>query len=288
MRSTLFLLLCISMISLSWAQERVHSGVMYQPSDTIYSPIYGVEAQILEGWYGVLPQDTELFLLTSDRGDDTQIFVRASENTSENIQQSWQEGLELTNNLKVVVTDSVQYRGDVMYADVKVAGTSTGNYQAYVEAKCGAYGKCVVFFLISQANNFDELKEQLTQIVDNTTLKKPSENTRYDDFNWQEFLSGKYLASINQRNYKNQKEINEVHLKKDGKFRSRIEQRGMVDQKKSEYWGNNKGEWSIEGSGKEATLVLNFKKHEPLQIGLVIDEDKIYLNGQRFYAMYDQ
>ena len=270
------------------AQERVHPGVMYQPGDTIYSPIYGVEAQIPEGWYGVLPQDTELFLLTSQQDGDTRVFIRASENSLENIQQGWREGLVLTDNLKVVVTDSIKQRGDIMYADVDVVGANPENYSAYVEARCGAYGKCVGFFLTSRASNFEKFKQQLSALVDNTVLKEPGESTRYANFDWLTFLSGKYLASINQGNYKNRKDVNEVHLQADGKFRSRIEQRGMVDREKGEYWGNNKGTWQVEGSGKEATLVLNFKKHDPLQINLSIDQDQIFLNGQRFFVMYDK
>lgn len=270
------------------AQERVHPGVMYQPGDTIYSPIYGVEAQVPEGWYGVLPQDTELFLLTSQQDGDTRVFIRASENSLENIQQGWREGLVLTDNLKVVVTDSIKQRGDIMYADVDVVGANPENYRGYVEARCGAYGKCVGFFLTSRASNFEKFKQQLSALVDNTVLKEPGESTRYANFDWLTFLSGKYLASINQGNYKNRKDVNEVHLQADGKFRSRIEQRGMVDREKGEYWGNNKGTWQVEGSGKEATLVLNFKKHDPLQINLSIDQDQIFLNGQRFFVMYDK
>jgi len=292
MRYTIYLSFVIislsGILSAAHAQERVHPGVMYQPGDTIYSPIYGIQAQVPEGWYGVLPQDTELFLLTSQKDGDTRILVRASENSVANIQEGWQEGLALTDNLKVVVTDSIKRRGDIMYADVDIVGANPENYQAYVEARCGAYGKCVGFFLTSRDKNFNQFKQQLSALVDNTVLKEPGESTRYANFDWLTFLSGKYLATINQRNYKRRREINEVHLQADGDFRSRIEQRGLVDREKGEYWGNNKGTWQVEGSGKEATLVLNFKKHDPLRVNLVIDQDQIFLNGQRFFVMYDK
>ena len=281
-------IICLSTLHLSWAQNRVRPGILYHPGDTIAAPLYGIEAQIPEGWYGLLPQDAELFLLTSSKDNDSRVFVRASDNTYENLQQGWKEGLVLTENLQIVVNDSIKYRGEVMYADVDIIGKLPRNYKAYVEAKCGDYGKCVGFFLQAEAGVFEKLKKEMMEMVDQTVLKEPGMTNIYDSFNWEKFLTGKYLVKFDQRNYKNNRNANELWLNEDGEFRSRVEQKGLIDEEKSEYWGKNKGAWKIEGKGQQATLILSFQKHEPLQIELTIEEDKIYLNDQRYYVMHIQ
>jgi len=287
LRLTVFIsIFCLGNLHFLHAQNRVRPGILYHPGDTIVAPLYGIEARVPEGWYGLLPQDTELFLLTSTKDNDSRVFVRASDNTYENLQQGWKEGLVLTENLKVVVNDAVKYRGEVMYADVDIVGDLPRNYKAYVEAKCGEYGKCVGFFLQAEAGIFEALKKEMMEMVDQTVLKEPGMANIYDNFNWEEFLTGKYLVTFDQRNYKNNRNTNELWLYADAQFRSRVEQKGLIEEGKSEYWGKNKGTWKIEGKGQEATLTLSFQKHEPLQIELTIEEDKIYMNDQRYYVMH--
>jgi hypothetical protein len=284
----LIAIFCLSIPHFSLAQNRVSPGILYHPGDTILAPLYGIEAQVPAGWYGLLPQDSELFLLTSSQDDDSRVYIRASENSYDKLKQTWKEGLVLTENLKVVVDEPVNYRDKVMYANVDIIGKLPRNYKAYVEAKCGDYGKCLSFFLLAEANIFEALKQEMMEMVDNAVLKEPGMANIYEDFDWQKLLTGKYLMHYDQQNYKNNRNTNELWLNADSTFKSRIERRGLIDEEKGEYWGKNKGTWKVEGKGQEAKLILSFKKHEPLQIDLLIEEDKVYLNEQRYYVMYDR
>ncbi len=280
-----FAIMMVGILHFAPAQNRLHSGIFYHPGDTIYAPMYGIEAQIPEGWHGLLPQGSELFLLTSAKDEDSRVFIRASENSYENLKNSWKNGLELADNLKVVVKEDIKYRGGVMYANVDVEGELARNYKTYVEARCGNYGKCVSFLLQAEAGIFEELKKEMMAMVDRVELKEPGMANIYEDFDWHEFMTGKYLMAYDQKNYKSNYNTNELWLYADGQFKSRVERKGLVDEKKGEYWGKNKGSWEIEGTGQEGKLILNFKKHEPLHIDLLIEEDKVFLNEQRYFVM---
>jgi hypothetical protein len=291
LRTTLLIsAFCLSALSFSQAQNRVKSGIIYQPGDTILAPLFGIEAQVPVNWYGLLPQDSEVFLLTSNQDDDSRVYVRASENSYDKLQQAWKEGLVLTENLKVVVNGPINYRGEIMYADVDIVvnGKLPRNYKAYVEAKCGDYGKCVSFFLLAGEKIFEGLKKETMELADKTKLIEPGMAKIYENFDWQKLLTGKYLMSYDQENYKNNRNTNEIWLHEDGTFKSDVERKGLIDEERGEYWGKNKGTWKVEGKGQEAKLILSFHKHDPLQLDLLIEEDKIYLNEQRYFVMYDR
>jgi hypothetical protein len=266
------------------AQSRIIPGVLYYPGDTLYAPANGIVAFVPENWNGLLPQDTEVFLLSSMKYDGSRMFVRASENTLETMAGNWESGLELAGGLKLQVKDSISRRNNVIFAKLAVEGGTQSQETGYAVGKCGDYGRCFGFILITRDEWIEQLRPEVTEFVKSARFIEPKDENIYEDFDWKDFLKGKYLVSFTP--YQNYRRQAHVWLYKDGTFKSDIKRAGFVKADKNMYWGKNKGTWSINGKGESAELILNFKKNIPiLTIPVRIDEDKIFLFDQRFFVM---
>ena len=63
--------------------------------------------------------------------------------------------------------------------------------------------------------------------------------------------------------------------------------KGIFAEQSNDYSGNKSGLWSVDNKGPSTTLNLSFKKLPTISLPLSIDEDKIYVNGTRFFFMMD-
>jgi hypothetical protein len=117
------------------------------------------------------------------------------------------------------------------------------------------------------------------------TFEEPKEVDPYMDFDWQEFLGGKYMASYER--LQGSKKNSEVWLCSDGTFKSKLKRKGVFAGTASEYMGNKKGTWRAGEVGSNSTLTLEFKNLPPVTLDIYIEEEKIFVNGTRFFFMQD-
>src|SRR3954463_13282350 len=107
--------------------NRVRPGTMYHEGDTVRSPRLGLEATIPPGWEGVMPQESEIFLLVSNTLNG-EIYAVANEGIDQAGQiKRWKEGMELSEGLHLVPDGEIIKRGDVLCANGKVAGNKPNN-----------------------------------------------------------------------------------------------------------------------------------------------------------------
>ena len=59
--------------------NRIKPAEMYHAGDTIRSPRLGVQSKIPDGWAGVLPRDTEVFLLMPQDNTIGEVYVMVNE-----------------------------------------------------------------------------------------------------------------------------------------------------------------------------------------------------------------
>ena len=104
------------------AQDMIQPGHIYQPGDTVRAPRLGMMSRIPEGWAGVLPRETEMFLLMSQENPQSSIYAFGVEDTRESMRSRWMNGpgLEVENNIKLVRSSEVYERGDVIAADLMI------------------------------------------------------------------------------------------------------------------------------------------------------------------------
>ena len=282
---------CIVMIlpatvSAQLPSNRIQPAVMYHAGDTIRSPRLGIETRIPEGWAGVLPRDTEVFLIMPQDNTIGEIYVMVNERLDLDSQlKRWQAGVELSESLVLKPSGEISKRGsDVISTVAVMAGVNANNSQlkAYAEAKCSPHGFCLAFLSTADAQNFEKVKKTVQAIVDNTVFTAPSNESPYKNFNWKKFLSNKILLAMCYE--QNSKQIDEVNLCSDGKFHSKLTRTGIFKDKSKDYAGKKEGNWDVVSNGEKATITFTFKKLPPVNVELVAKDEEIYVNGTRYFA----
>lgn len=276
-----FILVC--MHSVAFSQERIQPGKIYEPGETIHAPAVGLTSVIPEGWAGYLPTDTEMFLLANLENPEGSIYAFAFDDTMEDIKARLDLNIkfEVENGIELARRGDPFMRGEVLAVEL-VVKNSSNNLLGYAEAKCADYGWCVMYLMVTPEYIYEESKEGLISFMDKSLLTEPSLGTLYDDFDWAEKLKNRFIATYISNPYV--KKNNQVWLCADGTFKSKIQQKGFGDLSKK-YKGNGSGTWEGRGVGPTGELILNFKKAEPVTVKLEIKEDKLYVEGERYYFM---
>ncbi len=268
--------------------QQVRPGKLYAGGSAVESPRYGFKAVIPDGYAGMLPQGTELFMLSKQDGTSGEVLVFARpDGDLETLKSNWKEGGALTESIYLRAAGEIGGEGDLAYAEVMAEGERINpQYKAFIIGRCGPYGPCVTLLMITQEQFFEEVRNEMLAFMRGGEFTEPSSRNPYEDFNWQEFLSGKVLVTYEME--QGAKRQNLIHLCADGTFRSNIRQTGWLKQENKAYVGKNRGSWSVEGSGSETLLSLTFEKEKipPLQVLLSIQDEKIFAFGERYYAGY--
>jgi hypothetical protein len=212
-----------------------------------------------------------------------EIYVTTDSTNLEKIKSGWLQGLDLDNGNTLKSDGKIFKRGDAIASNV-ILEKNTFTFKGYIEAKCGEFGNCISFLLLSSPQNFEKLKSGLIEMSDNTIFVEPSLKSIYDNFNWKEFLSGKYLANFDF--VPGSKSENEIWLCPDGTFRSKIVKKGLLKDEAKEFQGKKKGTWDTSSMGPKGILTLNVDKIGEVSLELGIDNDRIFLNDKRYFVMY--
>ncbi len=264
------------------AQDRLKPGAIYQTGEEIFAPMVGYKAVIPDGWFGTLPQEEEVFLLIPTGNSQGYMFISANNKPISQLKENWKSEFPITNEITISIKGEPKIEGNKMYADFDVTGTKEA-FTGYAEAVEGSFGWTVVTILLSPVSKFEDYKKNFDQLVASSKIEAPSLGTIYGNFDWPKFLKNKYLMSyLSSAQYKEQ---NEVWLCANGNFRSKIVAKGMLKVENSAYKGNKKGTWTADGIGEKGTLTLNFSKKAPITLDLEIKDDKIFVNGGRFFAL---
>ena len=280
-------LLSAAQVSAQLPSNRVKPAVMYQPGDTVRSPRLGLTAIIPDGWQGVLPRETEVFLLMPVENISAEIYVGLNEKLNLQGQKArWMKGMEMSAGIRLMVGEIATRGSDVISATGVLQGSNT-NSQAkiYLEAKCSPAGFCLSYMLTSDSQSFDRAKTALQAVVDNTKFGTPSTESPYLNFDWKRFLSGKVLLMIGYEN--KSKREDQVVLCDDGSFRSRIKRSGIFKDQAKGYQGSKQGTWQVASHGEKATITFSFSKLPSVDVNLEVRDEEIYINGSRYFVGED-
>ncbi|MBL0744408.1 hypothetical protein [Chryseolinea lacunae] len=285
MKNVLLILLC-GMAAMVSAQSytRIQPGTRYDAGETVRSARYGVQSRIPLGWRGVLPRDTEVFMVLPDDPDNGQVFVFMNEKDSPATARTrFEQGINLDPNIKLAPTGNVTQRGEGIATEFRLEGKKTNKADRYyAESKCHPKGTgCLVVLLTGKTVNFEAGKAAVMEIMDHTTFVEPSAEP-YVDFDWNEFLTNKVL--VNYALTYDVKKENTVTLCAGGTFHSRLKTNEFVNGNVKPYKGKKAGTWSVTGKGENTTLVLTFEGLPPVKVALTIRDEKVFANGQRYFV----
>ncbi|MCB0495361.1 MAG: hypothetical protein KDC79_04455 [Cyclobacteriaceae bacterium] len=275
--------LFVLLTALAFGQSRIHQGQVYDEGDSIYAPAYGIKSIVPQWWVGMLPQGSEIFLLSSKKGKDAQIYVFADTATFDQLKRGWMQGLELSEGRTLKSDGTIVTKGDKMHSGVVLTGGYNSAYSGYIEARCGEYGRCLQLLLICPLKDLDEMKEELEVFLANTSFIKPILIADNAGFDWKLFLSGKHLVSY--ENSVGTKSVNELWLCPDGSFTSKLKRSGLVKGEAGKYKGRKKGTWETNSIGGKGTLLLKFDKLPTVEVDLTTEDDKTFLNGRRHLVL---
>ena len=280
---TLFLLISFfSAIVSGYAQDRLKPGAIYEQGQKIFAPMVGYKGVVPNGWFGTLPQEEEVFLMIPNGNTNGFMFINANHMDLSELRKEWDYDLSLTDEIVISLKGDPIIEGNRMIGDFDVVG-SREPFVGYAVAIDGGHGWTISLSLLSPVSQYDAYRKNFDQLVASSVVEEPSIGSIYGDFNWPEFLKNKYLMSyLSSTEYREQ---NEVWLCADGTFRSKIKTKGMLKVENSAYKGKKKGTWTAEGIGEKGKLFLNFSKNEPAVLDMEIKDDKIFINGGRFFAL---
>jgi hypothetical protein len=266
-----------------YSQAKLKPSQRYSSGEVVYGARAGVKTVIPQGWLGMLPRDTELFLLMPVDGSNGEIYVTVSGNLNkEERKANWLSGLDLGNGNVLRSDGNFMDRNGNLSSFLKL-DQKTSTDRGYIETVCGPYGVCLTVTLLGGEAGFDKLQEAVYYFIDNIKWQEPSNKGDYDDFDWNEFLSGKHL--LNYDYVPNAKAENDIWLCSDGTFTTKLKRSGLLKDQAKEYKGTKTGTWETSSVGQSGVLILNYKKLDPLKVSLKIDDEQIYLNEKRHFVM---
>lgn len=282
MKPVFLLIVSFLVMYSSVAQDRLKPGAIYEQGQEIYAPMVGYRGVIPDGWFGTLPQEEEVFLMIPNGNADGYMFINANPMELSQLRKEWNNHLSLTDALVISLDGEPAIDGNRMTGNFEVTGSRVP-YIGYAVAIDGGYGWTLTLSLLCPVEKYDDFKKNFDQLITSSIVEEPSIGTMYGDFNWPEFLKNKYLMSyLSSTQYKEQ---DEIWLCGDGTFRSKIKSKGKLVTEKSPYKGNKKGTWTAEGIGEEGKLYLSLSKDGDVTLELEIKDDKIFVNGGRFFAL---
>jgi len=266
-------------------KSRLQPGKMYEPGETLYAPRFGFTATVPVGWEGVLPRESEVFLLTTTTATYGEIFVFGREHSDLNsLKTQWLKGVDLSETIRLKAINPTEQDG-MLTTEINADGEHVNKgYKGFVAARCSPSGPCVITLMTAPVQFYESVKNTVTEFMKNSTFEPPSNISPYADFDWQEFLSNKVVANFASAEGGSKETM--IHLCKDGSFSAAIKKKGFFKEQNPAIKGNLTGQWTAKGDGENATLQFIFtnKSIAPVEVSLNIKDEKVTSNGERYFV----
>jgi len=287
LKYTLLILLGMFFTFQSEAQKksRIQPGRLYETGETLYAPRFGFTAKVPEGFQGMLPRESEVFLLvpTTETYGELYVFGRDKGNLSA-MRDTWMKGLELSESIKLkAVNPSVT--DDMLSAEVIAEGEYINKGQkGFAVSRCNPAGPCVTVLMVAPAQFYESVKNSVIQFISSSTFQPPSNEPPYADFDWKEFLSNKVLMTY--ASMQGGSKENTIHLCADGTFSANIKKSGIFKNQNPKYKGSSSGKWSVKGPGPVTAIQFTFDKKDlpMLEAPLSIKEEQVFSNDERYFV----
>jgi hypothetical protein len=279
----LLLLCCLTASLFSFGQQGILPSQVYDEGEEVYSPTYGIKLKIPAGWVGMLPRNTEVFLLSSKKGIDAQIYLFADSTSLLQLKERWATGLTIDEGRVIKSDGKIDNVNGIISSNVVLTGVQHTGHSGYIEARCGNYGTCVAAMLSCQDKYLAEVKSTVSALMQQLTFVEPSMKKEYEGFDWKLFLSNKQL--IHYGSVVGSKSENEIWLCQDGTFLAKLKRTGNVQGELGSYKGKHKGTWESSSFGKNGSLLLKFDKLPEVTVDLLIEDERIFLNEKSYLVV---
>jgi hypothetical protein len=279
----LILSLLLSVSSYGQKVKRIQPGKVYEAGEALYAPRLGFRAVVPAGWTGVLPRESEVFLLTSYTSP-AEIFVLGREGASLNqLKAVWDEGIEMNSDIRLKALGATLTGGTLAAEVVAVGDFINKSMRAYAVARCGDSGACVTCLAVMPAAEFEQVKQVANAFMSAASFETPSLASPYADFDWKEFLTGKMVTTY--AYLEGGSKESTLHLCADGRFTAKVTKKGLLKNQNPDYKGKMTGTWTVEGIGERGKIHLTSDKGlPPFTAELTIKDEQIYADKDRYFV----
>lgn len=274
---------CIEVVAQKY-NGGLQPGRMYKSGERVYTQRFGFSATVPEGWEGMLPRESEVFLLSTITETFGEIYVFGQEKGDLiSMQTAWKNGFSLTETVSLKSSAS-KIENELLLAEVTAEGKYINKgFKGFAVSKCGN-NACITTLMVAPVHHFESVKNTIIEFMKGGSFQTPTTVSPYQNLDWTEFLSNKVLMSYLSVQAGSKETI--IHLCADGSFISDVKQHGLFKNEEKGYRGNNSGTWTAKGEGDNCTLDLTFnkKKLPVLQATLSFKDEKLYSHGERYFA----
>ena len=282
-----FILLAIFFSFEGYAQKRnrIQPGKIYATGETLYAPRYGFTAKVPAGWEGMLPRESEVFLLMTTTSTYGEIFVFGRDQGDLNTMKAgWVKGYDLSETILLKAVNPA-IANDILSGEVIAAGDNINKgKKGFVASKCNPSGPCITVLAVAPTQFIESVKGTVMEFLKGSSFEPPSRLSPYAEFDWKEFLSDKVLMTY--ATMQGGTKENQIHLCADGTFSANIKKSGFFKEENPKYIGKLSGTWSVSGIGEETTIQLSFSKNSlsRLEAKLTIKDEQVFSNGERYFV----
>lgn len=279
----LLLFFSVSIECTAQSGKRIQPGKVYEAGEALYAPRFGFRASVPTGWSGVLPRQSEVFLLTSYTSP-AEIFVLARESaTIDQLKKEWGLGFEMNNQIRLTAKGSTVTNNTLSAEVVAVGDYINKSMRGYAVARCSDSGPCVTALAVMPTPQFEEIKKLVDAFMGAATLEAPSFASPYADFVWSEFLANKQVMSY--AFLQDGSKETTIQLCANGTFTAKVTKKGILKNQNPQYKGKLTGKWAVEGIGERGKLRLTFDKGlPPLDTELTIKDEQVFAGGERYFV----
>ena len=283
------MILTISVLSTSVTaqkkQARLQPGRMYDAGETLYAPRFGFVAKVPVGWEGILPRESEVFLLSSTTATYGEIWIFGNERTDLNtMKTNWVQGLDLSESIRIKAVNPTEEDG-LLSSEVIAEGELVNKgYKGFVAGRCSPSGPGVITLMIAPTQYYEAVKNTVVAFMKESSFEAPSNASQYEDFDWQDFLSDKVLVTFASSQGGSKETM--IHLCRDGSFTANIKKKGFFKNQNPDYKGTLTGSWTAKGDGAKAALQFIFtnKSISPVEVAFTIEDEKVISDGERYFV----
>jgi hypothetical protein len=200
---------------------RIQPGRIYKPGESLYAPRYGFTAKVPEGWEGMLPRESEVFLLTTTTTTYGEIFVFGRDRGELNaMRDSWLKGFDLSETIRLKAINPTLTDG-VLSAEVVAEGQYINKgTKGFAVARCNPNGPCITTLMVAPVQFYESVKNTVTEFMAAGSFAPPSNASPYADFDWKEFLSNNMLVTY--AAVQDGSKETKIHLCADGNFSASV------------------------------------------------------------------
>jgi hypothetical protein len=288
LRNTLLASLLL-FVSVPCAAVELQAGVIYPPGTRVESAQLGVALTLPQGWRGVLPQGSELFVLESS-DQQTRLYLRIEAIGQAQMVEALSAQIPLGGGVVLSPTSQPSVKNGLIEAHFNALLIDRSE-PAVVVAREIRVGLSAAIILLPAADDarLKTLAADMLNIIESHAIAQQAvgASPSQGPGSWQEYLRGRHIQRYN--THSNYQEIQNLWLCSDGSFRKTFQSGGFSMYSASgATQSGSQGRWQAQGdSSGEGSLTLQFADGGSASHRLAL-KDKLYLDGKQWLRVKNE